>query len=139
MTSLLNEEVRLRTPLPGGWKLIIDLTDILELMSNFIDSHLEMGLHKKTMRPLQKTHETRKRLLDAKHPDSLSIMTSLAKSFIELGKDREALQLNKKMREVRKGELDDEYPNTSQSMKNLAISYSKVGRDKEAILCTSRL
>lgn len=54
LTGLPNEELRLRTPLPGGGKFIIDLTDTLEPSSNFTDSYLKMGLHRKIMKPLQK-------------------------------------------------------------------------------------
>ncbi len=93
------EEVRLRTPLPDGGKLIIDSTDkdadTLERRSYFTDSHLKMDLHRKTMQPFQQTHETGRRLLDDEHPDRLSVMTSLAQPFTELGQDREALQLSK--------------------------------------------
>jgi hypothetical protein len=72
--------------------------------------------------------ETRKRVLNNRHPNTLSSIANLASTYRNQGRLREAEELEVQVIETRKRVLSNEHPNTLISIGNLASTYRNQGR-----------
>jgi tetratricopeptide (TPR) repeat protein len=76
--------------------------------------------------------ETRKRMLDAEHPDTLSDIQNLANTYAKQGRWKEAEELFVQVIEVRKKMQGVEHLDTLTDMANLALAFWNLGQWKEA-------
>jgi hypothetical protein len=77
--------------------------------------------------------ETRKKRLEADHPDMLASMGNLTWTYRNQGRWSAAEELDTQVMETREKKPRADHPDILTSMNNLALKWKGQGRDKEAI------